>query len=132
MPHLRSLLRLSLSLLLALSAVTALVSVGSAQTTANATGSIAGRVMAAGTDSFLERVRVTIEGTSLETFTDSAGVYRIESVPVGTVRVKLFYTGMTPVTTSVTVAAGQSAQHDVALTAAGQSSPCLLYTSRCV
>lgn len=123
MPHLRSLLHLSLSLVLALSAVTALVSVGSAQTTANETGSIAGRVMAAGTDSFLERVRVTIEGTSLETFTDSAGVYRIESVPVGTVRVKLFYTGMTPVTTSVTVATGQSAQHDVTLTAAGQSSP---------
>jgi len=119
----RPLLPCSLSLLLFLSAVAATVSVGSAQTTANATGSITGRVLAAGTDSFLERVRVTVEGTSLETFTDAAGSYRIESVPVGTARVKLFYTGMTPVTTSVAVAAGQSALHDVTLTAAGQSDP---------
>jgi len=120
MPLPRPLLPLSLSLLLALSA---LLSVGSAQTTANATGSITGRVLAAGTDSFLERVRVTVEGTSLETFTDAAGAYRFESVPVGTARVKLFYTGMTPVTTAVAVAAGQSALHDVTLTAAGQSDP---------
>ncbi|MEY4815273.1 MAG: hypothetical protein RLZZ162_2346, partial [Verrucomicrobiota bacterium] len=103
--------------------LSALLSVGSAQTTANATGSITGRVLAAGTDSFLERVRVTVEGTSLETFTDAAGAYRFESVPVGTARVKLFYTGMTPVTTAVAVAAGQSALHDVTLTAAGQSDP---------
>ena len=120
MPLPRPLLPLSLSLLLPLSA---LLSVGSAQTTANATGSITGRVLAAGTDSFLERVRVTVEGTSLETFTDAAGAYRFESVPVGTARVKLFYTGMTPVTTAVAVAAGQSALHDVTLTAAGQSDP---------
>ena len=119
----RPLRSLSLSLLLSLSAVAATVSVGSAQTTANATGSITGRVLAAGTDSFLERVRVTVEGTSLETFTDAAGAYRFESVPVGTARVKLFYTGMTPVTTAVAVAAGQSALHDVTLTAAGQSDP---------
>ena len=122
----RPLRSLSLSLLLSLSslsAVAATVSVGSAQTTANATGSITGRVLAAGTDSFLERVRVTVEGTSLETFTDAAGAYRLESVPVGTARVKLFYTGMTPVTTAVAVAAGQSALHDVTLTAAGQSDP---------
>ena len=128
MPLPRPLLSRSLSLLLPLSLsfllpLSALLSVGSAQTTANATGSITGRVLAAGTDSFLERVRVTVEGTSLETFTDAAGSYRIESVPVGTARVKLFYTGMTPVTTSVAVAAGQSALHDVTLTAAGQSDP---------
>lgn len=128
MPLPRPLLSRSLSLLLPLSLsfllpLSALLSVGSAQTTANATGSITGRVLAAGTDSFLERVRVTVEGTSLETFTDAAGAYRFESVPVGTARVKLFYTGMTPVTTAVAVAAGQSALHDVTLTAAGQSDP---------
>ena len=120
MPLPRPLFSLSLSLLLPLSA---LLSVGSAQTAPTATGSITGRVLAAGTDSFLERVRVTVEGTSLETFTDAAGAYRFESVPVGTARVKLFYTGMTPITTAVAVAAGQSALHDVTLTAAGQSDP---------
>ncbi len=87
MPLPRSFLRVSRSLLLALSAI---ISVGSAQTAPTATGSITGRVLAAGTDSFLERVRVTVEGTSLETFTDAAGAYRIESVTEGPARVKRF------------------------------------------
>ncbi|MDP3069430.1 MAG: carboxypeptidase regulatory-like domain-containing protein [Opitutaceae bacterium] len=100
----------------------ALVAVGavcSAQTTPTATGSIAGRVLGAGSDSFLERVRVTVDGTSLETFTDAGGEYRLDGVPVGTAQVKLFYTGMAPHTAAVKVAAAQTAQHDVTLSAAG-------------
>jgi TonB-dependent receptor len=120
MPLPRPLLPLSLSLLLALSAVTALVSVGSAQTAPLATGSITGRVTNAAGDSFLERVRVTIEGTSLETFTDAAGGYRLDGVPTGTAQVKLFYTGMMLQTDPVTVAPAQVAQHDVKLSLAGQ------------
>jgi TonB-dependent receptor len=91
------------------------------QTTANATGSIAGRVMSPAGDSFLERVRVTVEGTSLETFTDAGGAYRLDGVPAGPVQVRLFYTGMAPQTASVTVAAAQTVQHDVTLVAAGPS-----------
>jgi TonB-dependent receptor len=120
MPLPRPLLRISLSLLLSLSAVTALVSVGSAQTARTATGSITGRVTNAAGDSFLERVRVTVEGTSLETFTDAAGGYRLDGVPAGTAQVKLFYTGMTLQTDPVTIAPSQVAQHDVKLSSAGQ------------
>ncbi len=86
----------------------------------HATGSIYGRVLGAAGDSFLENVRVTIDGTSLEAFTDGSGAYRIDAVPVGTVRVKLFYTGMTPHTAAITVTASQTTQHDVTLATAGQ------------
>ncbi len=109
MPHLRSLLSVALSLLLSVSA-------------AAATGSIAGRVLNSSGDSSLERVRVTVEGTSLETFTDAGGAYRLDGVPAGTVQVKLFYTGMTPLTRSVAVLADQTAQLDIAMTAAGPKS----------
>ncbi len=117
MPPIRSLLPVARLLLLALFAIPSL---RSAQTALNPAGSIAGRVLASGTDSFLERVRINVEGTSLETFTDSGGVYRLDGVPAGTARVNLFYTGMTPLTRSVTVTAGQTAQLEVTMSAAGQ------------
>jgi iron complex outermembrane receptor protein len=119
MPPLRRLPSFALALLFSLS----LFAVGgSAQTAPRSTGSVAGRVVSADGDTSLERVRVTIEGTSLETFTDAGGAYRLDGVPAGTVQVKLFYTGMSPLTRSVAVAADQTAPLDVAMSAAGQRS----------
>jgi len=116
MPHLRSFLPRLLSLLLACSA---LGTVCPAQTAPSSTGSIVGRVMDAGGDVSLERVRVTVEGTSLEAFTDASGAYRLDGVPAGTVQLKLFYTGMAPQTTAVTITAAQTTLHDVTMAAAG-------------
>jgi TonB-dependent receptor len=90
-----------------------------AQPTSGATGSIAGRVTNGSGDTFLERVRVTVEGTALETFTDGGGTYRLDGVPGGTVRVKFFYTGMAAQTASVTVIAAQTTSRDMALSMAG-------------
>jgi TonB-dependent receptor len=87
--------------------------------TPSATGSINGRVFSSGGDSSLENVRVTVEGTALEAFTDAGGTYRLDGVPVGPAQVKLFYTGMAPLTRSIAVAADQTAQLDVAMAAAG-------------
>ena len=112
MPHLRSLLRVALSLLLCLAAI---VSVGSAQNTANATGSITGRVLGSSGDSFLERVRVTVAGTAIEAFTDDAGFYRLDAVPAGPARVTLFYSGMAPHVAVVNVTSGETARHDATL-----------------
>jgi len=75
--------------------------------------------MDAGGDVSLERVRVTVEGTSLEAFTDASGAYRLDGVPAGTVQLKLFYTGMAPQTTAVTITAAQTTLHDVTMAAAG-------------
>jgi hypothetical protein len=43
-----------------------------------ATGTIEGRVAHATTGRYLVNVRVTIEGTALETFTDELGAYRLD------------------------------------------------------
>ncbi len=118
MPHLRSALALVFFVVL-----TSLVipTFCPAQTAPNAAGAIAGRVMDAAGAVSLERVRVTVEGTSLEAFTDAGGAYRLDGVPAGQVQLKLFYTGMAPQTTGVTVTAGQTAVHDVTMAAAGSN-----------
>jgi TonB-dependent receptor len=103
------LLRLLLPVLLALLLPAA------GQSPVGALGSIAGRVTNAAGDTFLERVRVTVEGTTLETFTDAGGAYRLDGVPAGAVRVRMFYTGLAVQSAPVTVVAGQSAPLDVAL-----------------
>ena len=48
-----------------------------------ATGLIEGRVLNAANGNYLEGARVSIEGTSLETFTDADGHYLLAAVPVG-------------------------------------------------
>ena len=99
----------------------------SGQSPGGVTGTVTGRVTNAAGDTFLERVRVTVEGTTLETFTDAGGAYRLDGVPAGVVRVRMFYTGLAPQAAPVTVVAGQSAPLDVALgageRAAGASTP---------
>src|SRR3954470_12631578 len=80
------------------------------------TGTVEGRVFDAGRGEFLEKAHVTIEGTTQETFTDSAGQFRLNNVPAGEARVKIFFTGLQPQTNVVSVAAGQTVQHDITLT----------------
>jgi iron complex outermembrane receptor protein len=85
---------------------------GAAQT---ATGTIVGRVSNPSTGAILERARLIIEGTTLETFTDVDGEYRFTQVPAGTVQLKAFFTGFPSATATVTVAAGQTVQRDFEL-----------------
>ncbi len=85
----------------------------SAQTAA--TGTIEGRVANGRTGEYVERARVSVEGTTLETFTDNGGQYRLTNVPAGTARVRVFFTGAEPVTTSVVVATGGIARRDFEL-----------------
>ncbi|MFM1749320.1 MAG: hypothetical protein RLZZ188_2986 [Verrucomicrobiota bacterium] len=73
------------------------------------TGTVEGRVSDPASAEFLERVRVTVEGTQLETFTDTAGFYRLSGVPAGNARVRAAYTGLPPRESTVTVAAGSTA-----------------------
>jgi iron complex outermembrane recepter protein len=91
-----------------------------------ATGTIEGRVANGATGEYLETVRLTLEGTSLETFTDSSGWYRLTHVPAGTVNVKVFHTGYAAQTQVVTVAAGQVVPQDFQLVGRvkpGESAP---------
>ncbi len=64
---------------------------------------------------YLENARITVEGTSLQTFTETDGTYRFASVPAGVARVTVFYTSLAAQTQSVTVTAGQTVQYNVTL-----------------
>jgi len=75
-------------------------------------GTIEGRVFNTRNGEYLEKARVTIEGSQLETFTDSTGQYRFVNVPTGTARVRAFYTGLVAQSVAVSVGAGQIAQRD--------------------
>ncbi|MBI5688541.1 MAG: TonB-dependent receptor [Verrucomicrobia bacterium] len=82
------------------------------------TGTIEGRVFDSGRGEYLEKARLVLEGTALETLTETGGQYRLTNVPAGTVRLRVSFTGLTSQTATLTVAAGQTLQHDVTLSAA--------------
>ena len=79
------------------------------------TGSIEGRVSNATSGAYVERARLTIEGTTLETFTDDGGNYRFSGVPAGSARITVFFTGLAQQAATVAVANGQTAQLDLTL-----------------
>ncbi len=89
--------------------------VGPASAQGVATGTIEGRISSAGSGSFFENARISVEGAGLETFTDAAGFYRLTNVPAGTVKVRAFFTGAETEIVSVAVSAGQTVQRDIQL-----------------
>ena len=58
-------------------------------------GTIEGRVQNPATGEYVESVRITVEGTALETFTDAAGQFRLTNVPPGNATVRAFHTAGT-------------------------------------
>lgn len=110
-----SLSRLSKILRLRFVAATFVLCVSATLAQTTGLGTIEGRVQNARSGEYLASARITVEGTSLETFTDSDGNYRLTNVPAGTARVATFFTGLPPHTGPVPVAAGQIAQHSVTL-----------------
>lgn len=97
-------------------ALLALVSVPGLVAQTTATGAVAGRVTFAVNGEYLDRARVTLENAALETFTDSLGNFAFSAVPAGQYRLRVFYTGLTAETATVTVIGGQSVQRDFVLT----------------
>ncbi|MBI5692628.1 MAG: carboxypeptidase regulatory-like domain-containing protein [Verrucomicrobia bacterium] len=89
-----------------------LATLASAQPT---TGTIEGRVLNTRNGEYLEKARITVVDTSLETFTDATGQFRLSNVPAGDTRVRVFHTGLTPQTVAVRVTAGQTTTRDFEL-----------------
>ena len=89
---------------------------------ATARGTIEGRVLNTRNGEYLEKARLTIEGTGIETFTDSSGQYRFTGVPAGAVKVRVFFTGLDMQTETVVVADGATVQRDFTLDATLKSS----------
>ncbi|MBX7121150.1 MAG: carboxypeptidase regulatory-like domain-containing protein [Opitutaceae bacterium] len=70
-------------------------------------GGIEGRVLNPTTGDYLEKARISVEGTVLETFTDQGGYFRIADLPAGTARIRIFFTGLAPEFRDVEIRAGQ-------------------------
>ena len=83
-------------------------------------GTIEGVVFDARRGEYLEKARLTVEGSSRETLTDSTGRYRIGDVPAGPVRLKVFYTGLGSHTANITVTPGRSVTLDLTVSGMGQ------------
>lgn len=105
-----------------LAAVVALVVGGpaGAQNASDATGSIEGRVLNRTQGQYLNNARVAIAGTTISTFTDQGGFYRLAGVPAGAATVRASYTGLAEASAAVTVAAGRSVTADFALVSSTQ------------
>jgi hypothetical protein len=88
----------------------------------SATGTIEGRVFNPDTGAYVERVRLTVAGTALETFTDADGNFRLDGVPAGSAQLSAFRTGLAPSTTTVAVAAGRVATQNLSLSAVSADS----------
>jgi len=80
-----------------------------------ATGAIEGRVFNPLTAAVAENARVSVEGTTLVAFTDADGIYRFNQLPAGPVQLRVFFTGFTPQTKTVTVRAGETVALDLTL-----------------
>ena len=78
-------------------------------------GTIEGRVLNGATGNYIENARVRINGTSLETFTNSAGEYRFTQLPPGEIVVTATSHEFNPETKQVQIAAGQRQQLDYSL-----------------
>eukprot|EP01036_Dinobryon_divergens_P034804 gene34804-45017_t len=84
---------------------------------AEPTTTLTGTVSNAATGRTLEGARISIRGTTSETFTDSLGTYRLSAFPPGPVVLTISYTGLDPAEIPLTVAPGATLRQDVKLTA---------------
>ncbi len=80
-------------------------------------GAISGRVRNAETSRYVVNAKVSIAGTGTYVLTDEFGTYHLNHVPVGAVTLEVFYTGLAVQQQTVTVAAGQTIESDIDLTA---------------
>src|SRR5690606_14573206 len=75
------------------------------------TGTIEGRVSNSVAGNFLNNVRITVEGTGLETFTNESGEYRLLQAPTGDVRLRAWVAGLGQLTARVTLTPGGTVRH---------------------
>ncbi|MGC4072397.1 MAG: TonB-dependent receptor [Nibricoccus sp.] len=89
----------------------------SAQTAAAAAGSVQGRVLNGTNGMYLSNAKVSVDGTTLETFTNQFGEYTLNNVPAGAATIRVTYTGQTPQVIPVVVSAGATTTKDVSFNA---------------
>lgn len=73
---------------------------------------IAGRVQNSAAGTYLNNARITVDGTSIETFTNSFGEYILHDVPAGPAKLRAFYTGLEPQVVQLAVPQGGELEQD--------------------
>ncbi len=86
----------------------------------SAAGTIEGRVFDPRRGEYLEKARITLEGSKQEVLTDGTGSYRLTNVPAGTAKVVAFYTGLGSQTELVAVSPGATVQRDITFAGGGK------------
>jgi hypothetical protein len=83
-----------------------------------ATGRIAGRVFNPATGEFVRNAEIRLTGTDLTAYSEEGGYYQLDHVPAGAATIEVTFTGYTPATATVQVAAGQTVSRDFELVSA--------------
>jgi len=81
-------------------------------------GTITGRVINEGTGRYLKSAEIEVVGTNIRTLSEADGSYTLLGVPVGEAKIMVRYSGLDAFETTVTVAADEIVEKDVALTSA--------------
>ncbi len=89
----------------------------SATATASAQGTLSGTVTNAATERALEGARAVLKGSDRTALSDRQGLFTFEHVPEGAATIEVTYSGLDPVSSTVTVQAGQVSRTDVKMTA---------------
>jgi hypothetical protein len=76
------------------------------------TGGVEGSVINTSNGAFLKNARIVVEGTNSETFTGEAGTYRLAGIPVGSVTIRVDYTGLTPQAKTIQIQPGTFTRQD--------------------
>jgi TonB-dependent receptor len=79
-------------------------------------GVVRGRVLNTATGEYVRNAEVRVEGTTIVTFTEDGGDFRITGVPAGDAVVSIKYSGLQEAKVPVAVGAGQVANLEVSLT----------------
>ena len=75
-------------------------------------GTVQGRVSNSAAGTYLKQVRVVVEGTAFETFTNESGEYRLAGLAAGEVTLRVSAAGLRQQAARVSVAPGQVVQRD--------------------
>jgi len=85
------------------------------------TGTIEGRVFDSQRGQYLEKARIIVDGSKLETLSSTNGQFRLDGIPAGKVTLNVFYTGRGLHTQVVNVSPGQTTQAEITIAKAGPS-----------
>ncbi len=81
-------------------------------------GTITGRVINEGTGRYLGSAEIEVVGTGIRTVSERDGSFTLLGVPVGEAKIFVRYAGLDPYETTVTVAADEIVEKDIAMTSA--------------